>query len=106
MTEQTDDKPRAYTAEEMRDLLIKHFINLARYWAKEPNQSVEQKCEGVVFSILSTLDGCSLDLPGFTIIPSPHEDDKAFYISEGRNWFEAVVINDDSMHEQMHRLAK
>jgi hypothetical protein len=99
------EKQRAYTAEEVRDMILEHSVGLARYWAAQPNMSVQSQCEGVVFSMLVMLDGGSADLPGFTLTPKPHEDDKAFCQSQGQNWFESVVI-DDALHEHLHRFVK
>lgn len=98
--------PRAYTADEVRDMLLQHSVDLARYWATTPGvNTVEERCEGVVFSMLVMLDGGTGDLPGFTLTPTPHEDDKAYCISQGENWFEPVVIN-DVLHEHLHRFVK
>ena len=97
--------PRPYTAEEVRDMLLEHSVALARYWADQPNMTAYQRCEGVVFSMLAMLDGGSAGLPGFVLIPQPHESDKEFHISEGENWFEAVEIS-FALHEHLGRFTK
>jgi hypothetical protein len=50
--------------------------------------------EGLAFSILSTLDGESLELPAFSVVPLPHPEDKAFHEKEGSPWFPPVESRD------------
>lgn len=58
--------------------LLEHFVWVARYWASLPDvdlatgraQTVESRCLGVVFSILSTLDGCGT-FPAFNLTVAP-----------------------------------
>ena len=96
-------KPRAKTAEEVREEFVSHVRMLARYWANVSGQTVEEKCEGVAFSILVTIDGGSAELPAFDMIPAPHEDDKQYYIDNDENWYEKVVVNDCQLHEMFHQ---
>lgn len=101
------DAPRAYTADEVRDMLLDHIRASARYWAELPDFdkatgrgiTVQDRCEGVAFSILSTLDGCSY-LPAFDLAACPHEDDKAYHQSEGENWIEPGTTISDMLHER------
>lgn len=111
--------PRAYTPEEVRELLLQHFHELSSYWANIPldaetltcmqkvNQNeVEYRLSGFVHSLLVTLDGGTLDLPAFDLIPSPHESDREFHEKEGSNWFEPVVVNDCQLHELWHAIER
>ena len=96
--------PRAYTPEEVQEKLLRHFKMLCKYWSSEPsvfenNKTEQERMEGLIHSVLATIDGASLPLPAFDIIPSPHEADKAFHISEGENWFDKKVINHCQLHE-------
>ncbi len=102
------DAPRAYTAEEGRELFFNHLAGIYDYWAKLPNphrsegQTVEQaRMEGLLFSILVLFDGGSGFMPGFDIYPSPHPDDEEYNRSQGENWWSTeVCINaDTAMHE-------
>ncbi len=97
------EEPRAKTPEEVREQLLRHFKFISKYWATLDNKTTQERCDGLVFSILSTLDGSSLELPSFDLIPSPHPDDKEYYIDNGENWIEPVVINDTMLHEEWHR---
>lgn len=79
-------KPRAYTAEEIRHSFLVKVWSMIRYW-----QTVEKphgdRMEGFAFSLLAELDGCGCSFPGFMLVPNPHEDDKQYSIDGGRNYF-------------------
>ena len=102
-----DDRPRAYTAAEVRDMLIDHIKATVAYWANLPDvdnatgkkMTVLSRCDGVAFSILSALDGASMSLPGFALRPTPHPEDKAFRVAGGENWFDADTEIQDVLHE-------
>ena len=58
------------TAAELRADLLEHFHVIANYWAWQtgPNPdgtpiTLQDRCDGVVFSILSALDGCAVAMP-------------------------------------------
>jgi hypothetical protein len=58
-------------------------------------------CKPDIF--LAMFDGCSMGIPALNITPSPAPEDKEFHRSEGENWWDPVVINDDSsLHEELH----
>jgi hypothetical protein len=71
---------RALTEEEVVEKLMRHFFAMAKYWVTldRPGMSTQERCEGVVFSVLVALDGGSLGLPSFDLVARPHVDDKAF----------------------------
>lgn len=90
---------RAKTAEEVRVELIEQIKCISSYWTNIPEKSDKDRCEGVAFSILNILDGCS-SLPAFDLLVSPHEDDKQFNIDEGKDYYEPkMMINDCMLHE-------
>lgn len=83
-------KPRQYTTEEVRDMFLKQVRDLVDYWETESRfKTSREKLEGLAFSIMSTIDGCSLTVPGFVLAPSPHPDDAAYHREQGENWFPA-----------------
>lgn len=85
----------SYTKEEVREMFLKYAIDLAHYWAKQED-SKERICEGVVHSLLTAIDGCSMSFPTMDIVLRPHPDDKGFCIKNGERYFEdGMVINDD-----------
>lgn len=77
---------REYTAEEVRELFLRHVWTMIDYWEKQP-QERRSVVEGIAFSILAALDGASIEIPGFKVIPEPHEDDKEYSRAQGENWF-------------------
>lgn len=107
-----DEKPRAYTVEEMRNMVIEHLAMMARYWAtanlgrpefKEHLASkgeILYRLEGLVFSFLVMLDGGSGDMPAFDLSPSPHEDDEDFHRKNGENWWPSgEIVNECQLHD-------
>lgn len=94
---------RAYTAEEVREQFLSHLRNLARYWADLPNKTPLERTEGMLFSVLTTIDGGTLAVPAMDLIPLPHPEDKEYFISEGENYYEPVVINDCQLHELVYK---
>jgi len=100
------DEPRAITSDELRDMLLDHFHELARYWAdvnSEHHKTTQSKIEGFVHSVLATLDGCSPGLPCFDLVAKPHEDDKQYCKDNGENWIEDETRISDMLHEHWHR---
>lgn len=106
-------EPREYTTEEVRDKFLSHVSRMVDYWLRESRTpATEEKMEGLAFSILTALDGCSADLPGFIVAPSPHADDKEYLRESGKNWYPentADAITCDiggGLHEHWHRVRK
>lgn len=108
------DAPRAYTPEEVQQMLLLYFRTMVSYWATlkvDPmdlvragvQTDVEYRLSGLVFSILNVFDGTAAGLPAFDIRPVPHPSDEEFYKNEGRNWFEMKTINDCMLHELWHQ---
>jgi hypothetical protein len=67
---------RSLVADELRNQMVEHIDRMVRYWAELPGLSVEDRCDGVAFSILTMLDGASA-LPRFTLAAESdrkHED--------------------------------
>lgn len=90
---------RAKTAKEVRKEFLKHIHAVSEYWANLPDKTPQERCDGVAFSILVTLDGESADFPAFNVSLSPHPNDKKFLESHGENWYEdGMVINDFELH--------
>lgn len=97
-------EPRAYTEEEVTDEIVNYVKHIVRYWVHDvEGQSLEQKCEGVAFSILTMLDGCSGSLPAFDLVLHPHETDKEFHQSEGENWYENGMVISTMLHERFFK---
>ena len=100
LAEREDQSPaKVEAAKTLRDDLLKKFDSIAVYWATIPEldkatgdrSNTLDRCRGVVFSILSTIDGCG-DLPAFDLVAHVHPEDDD-------QTFEGVVIS-----EQLHEL--
>lgn len=88
--------------DELRDEILRTFRGLALYWARLPDVdmatgrpvTIEDRCDGVVFSILSQLDGCG-GLPSFDLVAHVHPDDEDQSL-------EGVTVS-DMLHEHYYR---
>lgn len=93
---------RAKTKEEIREEFLNYLRNLSSYWANSEHQLTEkERCDGLVFSILATIDGDSYVLPAIDLIFRPHPEDKQYKIDTKENYIEdGICINDDIfLHE-------
>lgn len=88
--------------DDLRDELLTVFRRLAKYWADLPdydliegkNRTAFDRCDGVVFSILSQLDGCGA-LPSFDLVAHVHPEDED-------QSYEGVTIS-DALHEHYYK---
>lgn len=80
-------EPRELTGEEIREKLIAHIYGLIYYWNQLPGKAPKERLEGLAFSILSALDGESLDFPAFIVAPDPDPEDRQYHVNSGENWF-------------------
>jgi len=97
--------PRARTPEEVRDKLLEHICHTIDYWDKTTDDK-RTAMEGVAFSILSALDGCSVAVPAFLVTPMSHPDDIAHYKSEGKNWYPEDQPDLGMLHEHFYEVMK
>lgn len=58
LPDRTDAAP--YSADEIRDQIVRSFMGAAEYWAKNDKTDELKRCEGVAFSCFAALDGISL----------------------------------------------
>jgi hypothetical protein len=76
------------TDDEARTLFLEHMWDLIDFWEQHaPDHTRRALLEGLMHSVLATLDGCAMDLPGYAVIPCPHPDDKAYREAEGSDWY-------------------
>lgn len=81
-------KSREYNEEEIKQQFLDHVRHLVHYWDEETRAtSQKERLDGLAFSILSAIDGCSASLPSFVLAPLPHEDDKQYAIDNGDNYY-------------------
>jgi hypothetical protein len=81
-------KSREYSEEEIKEQFLEHIRMLVNYWDKDvSNKTQTERLSALAFSILSTIDGCSVSLPAFILSPLPHKDDKEYAIEHGENYY-------------------
>lgn len=90
---------RELTTEEVRGRFIAQVQLLVDYWARQPEMTTLERCEGVAFSIMNVIDGTS-PLPGFDLVVRPHPDDAAYLASIGEDYYpDGATVNDCMLHE-------
>jgi len=103
---------RAYTTEEVRTMFLEHIAAIVHWWDRETRATTSrEKLEGLAFSIMCALDGCSVGLPAFAIIPLPASEDKSYCIENDENWFPEITELSDvekndiggGLHEVLHK---
>ena len=92
-----EEKPRAFTEEEVIDQFLKKCVSIADYWGNLPNTSQKDAAEGAVFGMLAMMDGCG-DFPAVDLVIETHDDDKDYAISKGENYYNNTVIS-TTLHE-------
>lgn len=79
---------KQHSRDEIRKRFLSHCWELIDYWLTQSRRETErERMSGCVFSILAMMDGSTIGLPGFLVIPNPHEDDKQFAIDNGDDYF-------------------
>lgn len=80
--EQIDPNYRV-SPDQLAEEIVDQFAVMARFWAQLPDKdpttgrvlTIEDRCMGVVHSILVQLDGCGA-LPAFKLVSQVHPDDE------------------------------
>jgi hypothetical protein len=101
----TEETPREWTVDEVRDKFLHQLRTYVQYWFTLPGRSLKDRFGGLAFSTLVLLDG-GTDLPGFVVTPAPHPTDKDYNISRGANWFPESNLEADiagALHEKWHQ---
>ncbi len=97
-------EPRAWTPDELRDSLLEHVRQIAHYWATNAQSgNLADRCDGVAFSILAMMDGCTIGIPPVDLVFRPHEEDKQYHIDNGENWIEDGTTISDALHEHYYK---
>jgi len=94
---------RAKTKEEIREEFLNHIRSLKKYWMTLPNKTLEERIDGLIFSILCIFDG-STNLPAFNISCFPHHSDKQYCKDNDENWYppDLIINNDCCLHEMWY----
>ena len=80
-------RPKEKSEEIVREEFLNHIRGLVDYWDKVDEKNCREKLQGLAFSVLAMLDGVSTDICGFIVAPSTHEDDKAYHIANGEDYY-------------------
>ncbi len=93
-----------YTQDEIRKKFLGHIWNFIEYWDTH-GQTSRDKLEGLAFSIMSMLDGSTMEFPKFMVAPDPCPDDKDFHDKNGENWFPPSSKGDvgGSLHDSFFK---
>jgi hypothetical protein len=96
--------PRPYTREESIEMIVKGFVDNARYWANEPNAgTLEDRCQGVAFSNLVFLDGMRGNgIPPVNMYFDPGEDYVNDCIENGENWHDPDLVISTMLHDEFY----
>lgn len=94
----------AYTADEVGEMLMDQLRGIALYWATHaPEYSHEERCIGVIHSVLVALEGNSGGLDtGFDLVARPNPSDKHYNIENGANYFEDGTVAESWGHELLY----
>ena len=94
----------AYFEKEVRDRFLKKIKSITNWWSNYEAKSNKERCEGVTFSILALIDGCSVDFPAINMLLAPHPDDKQYCIDNDEDYFEeGMLINNCCLHDLLDR---
>lgn len=99
---------QAYTIKEARKNFLTQCRSIIDYWENESRAiTSKEKLEGLMFSILSMLDGCNANMPGFLLIPYSDEE---YAKSKGEKYYPMTELPEDAfdiggtLHEEWSRL--
>lgn len=101
------DKPRAYTEEEARAMFLEKVYEIKEFWEKESRkETLKEKMEGCIFSIMALLDGSHIGFPAVSLLLDPHSGDKDYHKEQGENWFEPEMEIGDlvELHDEWQKL--
>lgn len=98
-----NEKPRVMTTEEVREEFLDAIRARVMRWDGVAGKSQRERLEGLAFSILVILDGEAGDMPGFSVVPSPHADDAKYLSENGDNWFPSTGDIAGDLHHELWR---
>lgn len=91
----------------MVGMLMATFSEIAEYWADRPfdrmPDTVQNRIEGAIHSMLCVLDGVRPGFPYFRVIPDPHPSSRTEAEAENLNWWPGYLELDVMRHEAWRR---
>ena len=95
------------TNDEAREELILHFCQILEYWEKESRTpDTRGKMEGMLHSILVTLDGGSGMMPGFKVSALVPPTDVKFHKKQGNKYFPHGEDLGGGLHEILYVIGR
>jgi hypothetical protein len=95
------------TKAQCRETLLAYLVSLVAYWETESRaESLKEKMQGLVFSILSMLDGEDGTMPAFRLSPSPHPEDKRYRQKHGASWWPSGLNLSGDLHHDFSKYAQ
>ena len=86
-----------------RKAVLDNMRMMSNTWAKYPDLTVEERLNGLCFSILAMIDGVSPGIPAIDLVLRPHPEAKEYGVTNGENYFQdGMIINDDDCY--LHNL--
>lgn len=83
-------KARPITNDEARDIFLRHVAGLVEYWDGQPGTQ-QSKLRGLAFSILAAVDGSSVGLPGYHLIPMTSPENEQHAKDCGYDYYPASI---------------
>ncbi|ARQ56894.1 hypothetical protein Kim5_CH00786 [Rhizobium sp. Kim5] len=87
---------------ECRARLFAHLGAMTAYWRDLPEAQLlagnsdgdvtEERLTGLLFSMLTAIDGSALSLPGFLLVPKVNPDDRE--AADGEEYWPSAAINE------------
>lgn len=106
------EEPQEKTTGQIQREFIEYLWNMIDYWENNhARKTTKEKMSGLVFTILAALDGCDA-LPAFIVAPCPHENDKEYFIEQGKDYYpynDTEIVKGDiagSLHEVFYPIGR
>lgn len=74
----TNLEPKRHSPAEIRAELLELICKAVRHSAGDEERTPLERCERVAFHVLALLDGLSLTLPSFRLVPTGNIDERRF----------------------------
>ena len=96
--------PPPTTEQRLRAEFLQHMRRMALYWSEVPNISKLEALNGLAFSTLTAIDGCSV-IPGYSLVTA--QDGKLVTINHDTNlhdeYYDAVTLARETATSSKHR---
>ena len=87
------------TDEDHAEYLVRYFMDLVKYWDELPQKTTTERLNGLLHSILVTLDGGAVATPPYILTPLKATED-------GEDYFSTDLDITGGLHDTFNRLRK